>query len=264
MDLNNFADVANLKSTDIDCLKLEDLRHILKLVIPTVKENVSQESQLIQILQRLQDESTRNFEKIYARLDILADNIKSEIRQEFEPILKKLQDEQENLRLVVTKQQTFIEQIDSAHRENKIIITGVPEDEILVDGNRSANNDTEKCELLFAMIDSQPQVQDIRRLGKPNSTKNRPLKVTLCKNSDRQDVVSKATALSTKDSPFKQIKIKKDTHPAVRHEWARLHESMRKEKAKTTNVGCDIRLDYINRQLLRDGSVIDTFVNPFI
>lgn len=266
MPLNSIANIATLNNSDIDRMNRDDLRHALKLTVPVVRESGNPQGthQVMQMLTRLHEDNTENFRKLSDRLDVLADTIKKDIRLEFEPIIKKLQDEQQQLRSVVSKQQIFIEQLDRANRENNLIITGVPENIVLCDGPRTADNDEDKCKLLFALIDSQPQVQDMCRLGRPEPNTSRPLKVTLRKNSDRTDIISKSSGLAAKAAPFNHIRFKKDTHPSVRREWARLHECMRKEKDKPTNAGCEIKLDYENRQLLRDGTVIDTFVNPFI
>lgn len=216
------------------------------------------------LIQTSQEQNSENFQKLNDRIDKFAEEIKKEIRAEFDPQLTALKEEIKELRTVVTKQQAFIERLDNDQRANRIIITGVPEDEVLVDGDTTAFSDADKCELLFNLIDSRPTVQDICRLGKPNPNKSRPIKVTLRNNSDRADVIDKASVLATRTQPFKSVRIKKDTHPAVRHEWARLHECLRKEKEKHANSGYEIKLDFQNRQLLRDGVVIDSFVNPFI
>ena len=60
------------------------------------------------------------------------------------------------------------------------------------------------------------------------------------------------------------IYIKKDVHPAVRKEWARLREAERLEKEKPENNGATIRLDTRERKLYRDDTVIDSWTpHPF-
>ena len=62
---------------------------------------------------------------------------------------------------------------------------------------------------------------------------------------------------------FKTIYIKADEPLAVRREWKRLRDAMKKEKNAPTNVAVEIRIDYKTRKLLRDGTVIDEFKSPF-
>lgn len=64
--------------------------------------------------------------------------------------------------------------------------------------------------------------------------------------------------------PFKKIYIKKDSHPGVRREWKRLKEAEKEEKRKPSNVGCNIRLDFKERVLYKDGVIIDKWQpHPF-
>ena len=65
------------------------------------------------------------------------------------------------------------------------------------------------------------------------------------------------------DNRFRSIYIKPDEPLAVRKEWKRLRDALKKEKEAPTNQGVEIRLDYKSRKLLRDGVVIDEFKSPF-
>ena len=51
----------------------------------------------------------------------------------------------------------------------------------------------------------------------------------------------------------------KDTHPVVREVWKRLKEAEKREKEKPENVGSNIYINYKERQLYKDGQVIDKF-----
>ena len=62
---------------------------------------------------------------------------------------------------------------------------------------------------------------------------------------------------------FKLIYIKPDEPIAIRKEWKRLRDAMKKEKEAPTNQGVVIKIDYKTRELLRDDTVIDKFRPPF-
>ena len=57
--------------------------------------------------------------------------------------------------------------------------------------------------------------------------------------------------------------MKKDQHPAIRKEAARLRAREKEEKEKPENVGADIVYDWKNRVLVRNGNVIDKFSPNF-
>ena len=57
--------------------------------------------------------------------------------------------------------------------------------------------------------------------------------------------------------------IKKDVHPAIRRETARLRKREREEREKAENVGVNVTYDWKNRVLTRDGVVIDRFTPRF-
>ena len=58
---------------------------------------------------------------------------------------------------------------------------------------------------------------------------------------------------------FKDINIRKDSHPAVRKEWRRLKEAEEAEKARNENVGKNVRIDYRTRVLYVDDVIVDRF-----
>ncbi len=60
-----------------------------------------------------------------------------------------------------------------------------------------------------------------------------------------------------------RIYLKKDTHPAIRKEQARLRMREKEEKDKPCNAASNISYDWKNRVLLRDGVVIDRFSPKF-
>ena len=58
---------------------------------------------------------------------------------------------------------------------------------------------------------------------------------------------------------FSRIFVKKDLHPSIRKEWKRLHDAERAEKERPEKDGCVIRLDFRERKLYRNETVIDSW-----
>ena len=106
----------------------------------------------------------------------------------------------------------------------------------------------------------------VRRLGKRNEdeSRNRPLLVVTDSFETRRKILEKKSTLKTlADDCYKTIYIKPDEPLAIRKEWKRLKDSLKKEKKAPTNQGVEVKLDYKTRQLLRAGTVIDKFKSPF-
>ena len=106
----------------------------------------------------------------------------------------------------------------------------------------------------------------VKRLGKRNEdeSRNRPLLVVTDSVESRRKILQKKSTLKNQaDERFKSVYIKPDEPLAVRKEWNRLRDAMKKEKEAPTNQGVEIKIDYKTRKLLRDGRVIDQFKPPF-
>lgn len=257
-------EIVGMSNTQIDKLKKDGLSKILKSVITELKE--AKPDPIMDLLTQIQADNNENFRKLNERLDSITDTIKEDIREEFQPKFEKISEQHSALEAIVNKQQTFMEQLDIAQRANNIIISGVPENSILTYNGRTATSDKEKTDLILAEIGSKAEVKDVCRLGrdKESPSGKRPMKVTLVLASDRPEILSKAESLFQKNIPLKEIRIKKDTHLAVRKEWWRIHERFREERRKEENADSQILIDYDSRQLLKNGEVIDTFRPNFM
>lgn len=259
----NIEDMLKMSSSKIDRLPKETLIQGLKNVIATVKQ--PKQDDISTMLQKFQQENREHFDKLNQRLDAIADKVKEDIRDEYNPQLVEIRKDHTDLKTAVERQQTYLEQIDMAQRANKIVIVGLPEDTPLEYEDIKADTDLHKCNVLLALMNCEDiEIQDVCRLGKINQDTVRPVKLTLSRTSDRVKCLENAEKLKTLPRPMKDIRVKKDTHPAVRGEWARLHAVLRAEREKSLNKGCILSLDYKNRQVLRDGIAIDTFRNPFL
>ena len=122
---------------------------------------------------------------------------------------------------VIAKQQKYLEQIDRKERECNIVILGVPEDGAPLD---DATNDCDKVKKIWNAASITTEMKSLRRLGRPDSNKKRPILVVVPSRGDRDSVLEKAKELNDAGEVYKYIYIKKDIHPSVREEWKRLHE----------------------------------------
>ena len=163
---------------------------------------------------------------------------------------------------IIMKQQLYLEAADRKDRETNLIVLGVPEDGTAIDG---ANNDNEKLDKIWGKVNDQTVRVSSKRLGKTIQTdKTRPILVRVISKEDRDIVLEKTKELKGAGEEYKKIYIKKDVHPAVRKEWARLREVERLEKERPENRGATIRLDTRERKLYRDDTVIDSWTpHPF-
>ena len=104
----------------------------------------------------------------------------------------------------------------------------------------------------------------IKRLGKARDDgKPRPVLVTMPDEESCTSALKQAPSLKNADNNFAGIRVKKDVHPAIRREWARMFRSEEIEREKPENQGCKIEFDRRKRQILKDGEVIDTFQAHF-
>ena len=187
-------------------------------------------------------------------------------REQINEELKNLRDSNNLLLEAVAQQQRFLEEIDSEKRSKNLIVLGTPETDLKV-GNKTAKTDLEKIELVLNTIGYQdPDIVSVQRLGKVNAdaARSRPVKVVLQTAADRQKALSLVENLAqAQGGSLANIKIKKDTHPAIRKEFGRLFEVERQEKAKPENVGKVVEFDKRKRLITVDGLVVDRFKPSF-
>ena len=109
----------------------------------------------------------------------------------------------------------------------------------------------------------EPETWEIRRLGKPEDRKKRPILVVVENGEMRISILKGAKNLKSSQGQFSTVFLKRDQHPAVRKENARLRAREKEEKEKPENVSANIVYDWKNRVLLRNGDVIDKFSPNF-
>ena len=128
---------------------------------------------------------------------------------------------------------------------------GVPENNEALCG---ATNDTDKLNKVWDTAGLTCSIKSFKRIGNPD--RRRPMLVVVNSRDDRDAALEKAKRLKDNEV-FKNIFIKKDSHPSVRAEWTRLHEVVKLEKSRAENTGCDIRIDFKTRKVYKDRNVID-------
>ena len=163
---------------------------------------------------------------------------------------------------VIHQQQLYLESIDNRERRSNLVIMGLSES-----SNDIGSTDNEKLRNVLSTAncpaDIDPSRLAIRRLGQPNSTRPRPLHVTLNNQQQRDAVIGVAKNLKNAGATYSQVYIKKDIHPVVRKEIGRLIKREKEEREKAENVTANIEYDRKNRVLLRNGIVIDRFTPKF-
>ena len=151
------------------------------------------------------------------------------------------------------RQQRFMERIDRKERECNIIVLGVPDEHLALDG---VTNDQAKVRRVLEAAGADVEVRSVRRLGAvAQADKSRPILVSVSSRDQRDSTLEKAKVLKNKSLPFQKIFVKKDVHPTVRQEWGRLHEAERREKLADKHA--DIKINYRERKLYKNGEVID-------
>ena len=102
-------------------------------------------------------------------------------------------------------------------------------------------------------------MEGVKRIGIRTEGKARPLLVTVSTTDERNFIVEKARGTTNLGAG---VRVKKDSHPAVRAEWKRLFDLKTAEEQKEVNIGKVVPLDHRKRQVTVDGRVIDPW-KPF-
>jgi len=216
-----------------DDSRLQNLQQTMIALIEEIKEVRKTNEQVIDALEKVK------------KLEDGVDELKKE-NSELREQMKKQGE-------IIKQHQAFFERLDQKDRAQNLIIVGTDEE-----GGR----DKEKAlEIIKKLVDGGAQselasrIKMTRRIGTAAEGKRRPLLVVMSTKEERDLIVEKArnTVLGA------NVRVKKDTHPAIRAEWTRLFDQKTAEENKPENAGCQITLDLKKRQLLRDGVVIDSW-----
>ena len=186
----------------------------------------------------------------------------NQFRETTDAQMKELKQSNESMKKTLAQQQRFLEGLDADKRATNVIAVGVPEDALTFEGT-TAENDEAMSQMILQAIDcADIRVTAVNRLGKKgNAARPRPIKITLEQASQRPHLLEKAKNLA--GGPLKEIRLKKDVHPAIRREYARLHEVEKSEREKPENAGLEVRYDPRQRTVLVDGQAVDSFMPSF-
>ncbi len=209
----------------------------------------------------------RHDEKLDKIMDELADmrRMIAADQDENKAKIKDLTDTIKKQSEIILHHQLFMEHLDRQKRETNIVLFGIPDERVTLEG---ATTEEAKIQQVLNAIEATPDVvvRSHQRLGQltQGSNRSRPLLVRVDSKAIRDKVLERATRLKDMQEPYKKIYIKKDSHPEVRKEWRRLKTAEEEEKNKPSNAGCNIRLDYREPVLYKDGVVIDKWQpHPF-
>ena len=194
-------------------------------------------------------------------IDIQALNIeKAAIGKE----IKVLKEENKHITDALLHHQKYLEALEASKRASNIIITGLPEDDFVFEGE-SLHSDVEKVQKVFEAIErSAVEVDECVRLGKTQVNRPRIVRLKLKNPQDRMSVLQNSKLLKNKNLPFNKVYLKKDVHPMVRKEFNRLKQAERKEKEKPENEGRNVVYDAASRCILVDDVVVDKFRMSFL
>ena len=172
--------------------------------------------------------------------------------------------------MAVAEHQKYLESLEAQKRAANMIVTGVPEGDMTVNGN-IITSDLEKCSALLHLLEEDGSViKSLSRLGKepaPTSTGEprhpRVIKVQLENPECRTRILKMSSKLKEAGPSFSRIYLKKDMHPMVNREFQRLKKVTRDEREKPENQGRQVTYDPEKRQVLLDNVVIDEFHPTF-
>lgn len=238
---NDVTTVRSLTPSDIEKLRNAQLKQALSTLINDTRSEEPSNSVLLDEL--------RSVKQAIAEVATL--------KQEVMRLSEKL----DNAYKVIHQQQLFLESLDGRDRRHNLIVTGVSED---ADG--LGNGDDEKISNIMETIGGGEEDRSrwsMKRLGQRDDRNKRPILITVNDQKQRDSILRRAKNLKDAQQPASTVYIKKDVHPAVRRETARLRKREREEKEKAENVGVNITYDWKNRVLIREGVIIDRFMPHF-
>lgn len=138
----------------------------------------------------------------------------------------------------IHQQQMFLEHVDG---RNNTVITGVNED------NDMGSNDGEKVKPVLGATRYADHFEvsecSIRRLGQHNPDRNRPIHISVINPQQRENILKAAMNVKHAEGRMAKVHLKKDTHSAIRKEYARIKRREKEEKEKPCNTGTTVEND---------------------
>ena len=156
---------------------------------------------------------------------------------EMERRLKKLED---NEKEGTSASDVFGEFRERDNRRDNLIVHGLEEaGETIKEGKERAEADMKKVQELADVIGVEIVVKEAikfsRRVGEKKDDQPRPLQIGFKKNGDKSRIMDKASRLSEKEDPWKNVNIGHDLTTLQRKEEAKLMEEADKKNAEMSD-----------------------------
>lgn len=207
--LKNAASVRSLTSNDVDRLKNAQLKQALATLINETREPEPSNAVLLAELQNMK-QSLRELTAIKEQVATLSGRLDDAYK-------------------IIHQQQLFLEVLDNKDRKLNLIVTGVSES-----ADELGSTDEEKIgkvmEATGCDVATDRRGWVARLLGKPNERNMRPIHITVNDQHQRDSVVRAGKNLKNANQTLARVYVKKDVHPAVRRENARLKKREREER----------------------------------
>lgn len=188
----------------------------------------------------------REINGLKTRIDVLENEVKEQ------------KEKNETLTNIVVEMQKSLNKIDNNDRVKNMIISGLPEGEISVEGV-SLTNDKQKVEKMFSLLEINGGPWEINRLGKPTTNgKTRITKVVFPDKEARDKAAEKSVRLKDLGEPWKHVYLNHDKHSVYRFENNRLRRKMNEYRKKPEfQDNSKERVKISKGELVVDGNVVD-------
>ena len=160
---------------------------------------------------------------------------------------------------IIINMQSSLNRIDTSTRNNNIIISGLQEEDLVINEVGELSSDEEKIKCLFKVMDVDSDVLasadnfECSRIGQSRDNATRLLKVNVKSKITRDKILDKAPSLKEKNELWKKVYVKKDVHPVYSKETSRLYR--KKKTLKEQNPNKEIKIQ--DGKLLVDGRTVD-------
>ena len=213
-----------------------------------------------QMLTLIQSQTKPLEEKVVSidhKLDREIDGLKTRINV-LENEMKEQKEKNDTLTQIVVEMQKSLNKIDSTDREKNLIISGLPEEPIQTE-DAILNNDEEKVEKMFRLIEIDDSPWNVERIGKPTTNgKTRIAKVIFPDKEKRDKAAEKSIKLKELEEPWKKVYLNRDKHSVYRAENNRLRKKMNDLRKKPEfQDNPRERVKIAKGELLVNGDVVD-------
>ena len=211
---------------------------------------------IVSVIQRIITPITQKLDKLehYLITNVESQNAKIEL---LKANVKEKEQTIDTLSQIVINMQASLNKLDSEKRITNIMVSGLSEENI--NDNGELSSDADKVERLFEVMEIDPTIVssvdtfEMSRIGQPNSSKTRLLKINVNSKTSRDAILEKAKCLKNKNEPWKKVYVKKDVHIVYAKENQRLNN--RRKDLREKNPNSDIKI--LDGKLLLDDRVID-------